>query len=154
MNRGPLLGVLVFVLTLIGCGGSSPITTPPPTGCTNTTTVKCTQSGAVQGVAAANLYAFRGIPFAAPPVGTLRWKAPQPPASWTDVRDTSTFGNECPQFELNTGHYGGDEDCLTLNIFISQTPATQPQPVLVFSTAEVTLPETRTPRRRNSMSRL
>jgi para-nitrobenzyl esterase len=136
MNRGPLLGVLVFglvlVLTLIGCGGSSPITTPPATGCTNTTTVKCTQSGAVQGVAAANLYAFRGIPFAAPPVGTLRWKAPQPPASWTDVRDTSTFGNECPQFELNTGHYGGDEDCLTLNIFISQTPATQPQPVLVF----------------------
>lgn len=136
MNRGPLFVVLPFglvlVLGLIGCGGSTPITTPPPTGCTNTTTIKCTQSGAVQGVATANLYAFRGIPFAAPPVGNLRWKAPQPAASWINVRDASTFGNECPQFELNTGQYGGDEDCLTLNVFSSQSPAQQPQPVMVF----------------------
>lgn len=134
MNRGPLLVARVFglalVLGLIGCGGSS--STPPPTGCTNTNTVKCTQSGAVRGVAAGNLYAFRGIPFAAPPVGNLRWKAPQPPASWNHVRDASTFGNECPQDELSTGQYGGDEDCLTLNIFTSQSPATQPQPVMVF----------------------
>jgi para-nitrobenzyl esterase len=65
-------------------------------------------------------------------VGNLRWKAPQPPASWNNVRDASTFGNECPQFELSTGQYGGNEDCLTLNIFISQSPAKQPQPVMVF----------------------
>jgi len=132
MNRGPLLVVLVFdlVIGLIGCGGNS--TTPPPTGCTNTPTVKCTESGAIQGEAAGNLYAFRGIPYAAPPVGNLRWKAPQPPASWNNVRNAVTFGNECPQFELNTGQYGGDEDCLTLNIFISQSPAKQPQPVMVF----------------------
>ena len=132
MNRGPLLVVLVFdlVIGLIGCGGNS--STPPPTGCTNTPTVKCTESGAIQGEAAGNLYAFRGIPYAAPPVGNLRWKAPQPAASWNNVRNAVTFGNECPQFELNTGQYGGDEDCLTLNIFISQSPAKQPQPVMVF----------------------
>jgi len=97
-----------------------------------TPTVAVTQSGAVKGVMASNLIAFRGIPFTAPPVGNLRWKAPQPPASWQGVRDASTFGNECPQFELNTGLYAGDEDCLTLNIFVSQTRANQPQPVMVF----------------------
>jgi len=94
--------------------------------------VAVTQSGAVKGVEASSLIAFRGIPFTAPPVGNLRWKAPQPPASWKGVRDASTFGSECPQFELSTRQYGGDEDCLTLNVFISQTPTNQPQPVMVF----------------------
>lgn len=134
MNRGPLLVFLLFSLALVvglaGCGGSS--STPPPTGCTSTTTIRCSQSGAVQGVAAGNLYAFRDIPFAAPPVGNLRWKAPQPPSSWNNPLNASTFGNECPQFELSTGQYGGDEDCLTLNVFISQSQGKQPQPVMVF----------------------
>ena len=132
MKRGPLLFVLLFglVLGLIGCGGSG--STPPPTGCTATATLKCTQSGPVQGEAAAGLYAFRGIPFAAPPVGNLRWKAPQPPVSWNSVRYAITFGNECPQLDLNTGKYAGDEDCLTLNVFTSQSQPKQPQPVMVF----------------------
>jgi len=94
-------------------------------------TVAVTQSGAVQGVVAGDLIAFRGIPYAAPPVGNLRWKAPQPPASWKGVRDASTFGKVCPQNNFN-GQQVGNEDCLTLNIFVPATPPNSPQPVMVF----------------------
>jgi len=81
-------------------------------------------------VATGNLYAFRGIPYAAPPTGNLRWKVPQPPVSWKGVRDASTFGNVCPQIYA-TG-LAGNEDCLVLNVFVSQTPPSQEQPVMVF----------------------
>jgi len=91
-----------------------------------------TQYGALQGAATSNgLYAFRGVPFAAPPVGNLRWKVPQPPASWKGIRDASTFGNVCPQIN-SAGQYAGDEDCLVLNVFISQNPSNQTLPVMVF----------------------
>lgn len=94
-------------------------------------TVAVTQSGALRGVEEGNLIAFRGIPFAAPPIGDLRWKAPQPPPSWTGVRDASKFGNVCPQINFSN-QLVGDEDCLTLNVFVSQTPPSQQQPVMVF----------------------
>ena len=91
-----------------------------------------TQSGEVQGVIAGNILAFRGIPYAAPPIGDLRWKPPQPPIPWAVTRDASTFGNVCPQLNNNNQPIG-NEDCLFLNIFISaQTPHTQQQPVMVF----------------------
>lgn len=91
-----------------------------------------TQSGAVQGALAANILAFRGIPYAAPPVGDSRWKAPQPPISWMGTRDASTFGNVCTQLDANNQPFGS-EDCLLLNIFVSsQTPHGQQQPVMVY----------------------
>jgi para-nitrobenzyl esterase len=76
------------------------------------------------------------MPFAefrtrAPPVGNLRWKAPQPPLSWSGTRDASSFGNVCPQFDFS-GRLVGDEDCLTLNVYVSQNAANQGQPVMVF----------------------
>lgn len=95
-------------------------------------TVAQTQSGAVQGVVGGNELVFRGIPYAAPPVGNLRWKPPQPAVSWSGVRDASSFGNRCIQDDGN-GQFTGAEDCLFLNIYISaQTPHGQPQPVMVF----------------------
>src|ERR1041384_965571 len=117
-----------FIIVNCGDGGTPP---PPPAVCQNTATAKCTQSGAVQGVVVGNLYAFRSIPYAAPPVGDLRWKAPQPPAKWDGVRDGSTFGNVCTQFNFG-GQLVGDEDCLTLHIYISQNQPSQKQPVMVF----------------------
>ncbi|AWN24107.1 carboxylesterase [Deinococcus irradiatisoli] len=71
---------------------------------------------------------FLGIPYAAPPVGGLRWKAPQPAAPWTAPRDATRFGPVCPQtvialFALpgeTPGTLKGQEDCLTLNVY---TPA-------------------------------
>jgi para-nitrobenzyl esterase len=128
----PLLGSFSLALGMAACGGGATTTvTPPPPVCTNTATIKCTQSGALQGVATGSLYAFRGIPYAAPPVGNLRWKVPQPPVSWKGVRDASTFGNVCPQID-SAGLYAGNEDCLVLNVFVSQTPPNQQQPVMVF----------------------
>ncbi len=94
-------------------------------------TVVHTESGVVQGVVQGNLLVFRGIPYAAPPVGNLRWRPPQPPANWTGIRDASSFGNLCPQLQDN-GQLAGSEDCLTLNIFIGQPIENQELPVMVF----------------------
>jgi para-nitrobenzyl esterase len=78
-----------------------------------------------------SFHAFRGIPFAAPPVGDLRWRPPAAPASWQGVRDATTFGNRCPQIDLS-GVLVGDEDCLTLNVFAVNPPTSSKQPVMVY----------------------
>ena len=79
-----------------------------------------TSNGPVRGFVENGVHEFLGIPYAAPPVGQLRWMPPQPHASWTKPLDATAFGNTCPQnFEL--GVYAGPpsdtEDCLYLNIF-------------------------------------
>jgi para-nitrobenzyl esterase len=111
-----------------------------------TVTIKSTvaqmQSGALQGVlvpcgtpecSASNVLEFRSIPYAATPVGDLRWKPPQPPIRWTGTtRDATVLGTRCIQVN-GAGKVVGSEDCLYLNILISsQTPHSQPQPVMVF----------------------
>jgi para-nitrobenzyl esterase len=91
-----------------------------------------TQSGTLQGALAGDVVAFRGVPYAAPPIGSLRWKPPQPAISWMGTRDASTFGNVCPQLDNNNQPFGS-EDCLVLNIYVSSQPAHgQTQPVMVF----------------------
>ncbi len=88
-----------------------------------------TDCGLVQGVAEEGLTVYRGIPFAEPPVGDLRWKAPQPHAKWEGVRDAAKFAND--PFQGNGGP-GVGEDCLYLNLW---TPAKSPDeklPVLVW----------------------
>lgn len=74
---------------------------------------------------------FRGIPYAAPPVAELRFRPPEPPAAWDEVRDATTFGDKCPQPGIG-GLIIGDEDCLTLNVWRPSTLATEPRPVLLF----------------------
>jgi len=124
------LGLSILgVIALAGCGGSTG-TTPSPM-CVSTATIVCTQSGQLQGSLGGNIRAFRGIPFAAPPVGNLRWRPPAPSASWQGVRSAVTFGNRCPQTDFNGGVLG-NEDCLTLNVYTSNPPPTSPQPVMVF----------------------
>ncbi len=72
-------------------------------------------------------HAFLGIPYAAPPVGPLRWKPPAPPAKWTGVRDARSFGARCMQPTLYDDMFfrdpGQSENCLSLNIW---TPANTP----------------------------
>jgi para-nitrobenzyl esterase len=89
------------------------------------------QSGVLQGVVEGDLLVFRGIPFAAPPVGNLRWRPPQPPANWSGIRDASSFGNVCIQINFDK-QLVGNEDCLVLNIFIGQPAPSQSLPVMVF----------------------
>src|SRR5262249_4270528 len=78
---------------------------------------------------------FRGIPFAKPPVGELRFAAPQPAASWHGVRDARSFGAAAPQAksELPAMAPGGptDEDCLYLNVY-SKAPDGKRRPVLFW----------------------
>ncbi|HEY5349853.1 MAG TPA: carboxylesterase family protein, partial [Candidatus Lustribacter sp.] len=76
-----------------------------------------TTIGTVAGTSG-DVRSFKGIPFAAPPVGPLRWKAPQPVARWSGVRDATAFGPECAQ-PAPPGTRTS-EDCLTLNVW---TPA-------------------------------
>src|SRR5262245_60923623 len=67
--------------------------------------------GKIRGVLEDNQAVFLGIPFAAPPLGQLRWREPQPVAAWTGTRDARAFGHPCMQPDApNTS-----EDCLTLN---------------------------------------
>ncbi len=65
--------------------------------------------------------AFLGLPYAAPPVGNLRWKAPAPPARWSGVRDATKFGNRCEQWHIWDDYIftdpGPSEDCLYLNVY-------------------------------------
>lgn len=78
------------------------------------------QTGRLQGVIEHDMHAFEGIPFAAPPVGDLRWRPPQPALPWAGTRDASQFGDSCPQpsvKNLNVGMAPGNEDCLKLNVF-------------------------------------
>jgi para-nitrobenzyl esterase len=80
---------------------------------------------------------FKGIPFATPPVGDNRWKAPQPVAAWDGVRDATEFGPRCMQ-----GGFGGppggppppptSEDCLYLNVWTTAESADAEQPVMVW----------------------
>ncbi len=75
-------------------------------------------SGILEGFEQApGVIAFRGIPFAAPPVGALRWKAPQPPAAWDGVRKATAFGPDCMQFTRNPGTTAIAEDCLYINVY-------------------------------------
>jgi para-nitrobenzyl esterase len=71
--------------------------------------------GRVRGVAEPGSYTFRGLPYAAPPTGRLRWRAPQPPAEWHGVRDATLYAPSCPQtHSFTVGPQ--DEDCLYLNV--------------------------------------
>ena len=90
-----------------------------------------TRSGWVQGEISGLLRSFRGIPYAAPPVGDLRWRPPARVVSWNDVRDASAFGEMCIQINAN-GKLVGSEDCLTLNVFTASIAPVQNQPVMVF----------------------
>ena len=79
---------------------------------------------------------FRGVPFASPPVGALRWKAPQPVAPWTGVRKAGTWGTRCMQGPmwgpLVTRDAQMGEDCLYLNVWTTARDARAKQPVLVM----------------------
>ena len=82
-----------------------------------------TFNGAVQGVDRGSSCAFLGIPFAAPPIGNLRWKSPQPAAAWAPaVLNATAAPPACAQLNSATGQPMGSEDCLKLNIWTPNPP--------------------------------
>jgi para-nitrobenzyl esterase len=98
-------------------------------------------TGQLQGVVADGVASFKGIPFAAPPVGELRWRPPQPVRAWTGVREASEFGADCMQ-----GRFGPppaaaagapasrvpSEDCLYLNVWRPADQTARNLPVMVW----------------------
>ncbi len=101
--------------------------------------------GLVLGVTApeTEITVFKGIPFAAPPVGELRWRPPQPPVPWTGVRLADRFGPACPQRVNRPGTFNQrtffpeppvpqSEDCLYLNVWTSARSPKERRPVMVW----------------------
>ena len=132
MPRLPL-AALALAAVVVGCGGAR---APWRIATADDATRRTTTAGDVVGGAARapGAVAWLGIPYAAPPVGERRWRAPAPPAPWSGVRRALAFGDACPQ---NTSPFGGvegpagtivgDEDCLTLNVWApaDATPASR-----------------------------
>jgi para-nitrobenzyl esterase len=124
---------VVFAVTLAFVRGSSAVPPEP---------VK-TDAGLLAGTSAAapGVRVFKGIPFAAPPVGELRWRPPQPVAKWTGVRNADKFGDVCVQPKgvgrLNVSvdlpdSPAASEDCLYLNIWTAAQSASERRPVMFW----------------------
>ena len=82
--------------------------------------IAVTRDGAVQGFFADGVDKFLGIPYAAPPVGSLRWRPPQAPAPWHGVRSATTLPPACPQLANSNGPRSENEDCLYLSVYVPQ----------------------------------
>ena len=120
-----------FVLFLFAVTASTASAQAP--GCTaNDPDIACTMQGAVRGVVEGDMLAFKGIPYARPPVGQLRWKPTEAAEGWSGVRDGSRFGAICPQ--IIGQEVKGDEDCLTVNVWRPRVKPAQPLPVMVWLT--------------------
>ena len=105
-------GMLVMIAALAACRAAAAVQAPQVT----------VETGIVAGSVEGDVESWKGIPYAAPPVGPLRWRAPQPPAPWKGVRQATAYGNDCMQkpssmdavVALDTAPA---EDCLYVNIW-------------------------------------
>lgn len=119
-----LLGFAAFACT-------SAVARPAPTA----PAIVAVETGRLQGQVADGIASWKGIPFAAPPVGALRWRAPQPAAAWSGIRDARAYASDCMQlpFPSDAAPLGTRpaEDCLYLNVW---RPAgeTKKLPVIVW----------------------
>ncbi|WP_097200810.1 carboxylesterase family protein [Variovorax sp. YR752] len=158
------MATAAVLAALSACGGGSsgssgftflpsappPAPAPPAPPPADGPMVRQTTAGKIEGVddgASSGTYYWKGVPFAQPPVGALRWRAPVAPEAWSDIRQTTKFGNACLQIGrifspglnntydatigTNLGKPVGSEDCLFVNIW---RPATDEKnlPVLLF----------------------
>ena len=120
--KRPTWLAIVFILSAAGCySAHAAIEYAQITG------------GRVQGAVKDGLASFKGLPFAAPPVGALRWKVPQPVVAWNGVRKADTFAAPCIQpWADNPGPNPPSEDCLYLNVWTAAVTAKERRPVMVW----------------------
>ena len=109
--------LIIFCALFVACGSS-------PWNTSEDLTLVKTNYGQLKGQADAdNTIVWKAVPFAKPPVGDLRWKAPEEPDKWTGTREMTEFCDICPQYVNKPGSFteiegvGGSEDCLYLNIW-------------------------------------
>src|SRR5690606_34651888 len=92
-----------------------------------------TQSGTVRGAIEGDVSSFKGIPFAAPPVGEFRWRPPQPVKAWEGVRDATKYCADCPQRTWPGSTATVSEDCLFLNVWAPASASKDSKlPVMVW----------------------
>jgi para-nitrobenzyl esterase len=110
-SRDHLIALVVVVSALVSAACQAQTVTAP--------------AGQFRGTQAGKLYVFKGIPYAQPPLGPLRWKPPQPLPRWPDVRAATSFGDACvqpvspvPNIYAPAAPLPMSEDCLTLNIWM------------------------------------
>ncbi len=132
----PVLATLVFLAASNQAAASAPGVSPRHA--TRPASPVKTESGPVSGTleAGGSVRVYKGIPYAAPPVGPLRWRPPQPVAPWTGVRQATEFGPSCPQADrsaFSIERLGKtSEDCLTLNVWAPVHPPGRRVPVIVW----------------------
>lgn len=120
MKMSTLLLPLAAAALAAGMAGAAPV---------------AVDGGKLEGVAAGGVLAYRGIAYAAPPVGALRWRAPQPAPSWRGVRVADAYGHDCAQLPFPQDsaplRTTPSEDCLYLNVWRPVAKAA-PRPVMVW----------------------
>jgi para-nitrobenzyl esterase len=114
---GPAIAALTAVVALAACTTAVGPTTPATGKHPGSNPIVATADGRLRGQAAGTTDEFLGIPYAAPPVGPLRWRPPQPAARWAGVRPATKFGPHCPQTGGPFGLASTSENCLFLNVY-------------------------------------
>jgi para-nitrobenzyl esterase len=124
MRKGLFAGIFAAALLSIAPFAQSQIQNAKVTG------------GQLQGVIADGVASFKGIPFAAPPVGDLRWKAPEPSKAWTGIRKADAYASGCMQdssmVKMVGASAGVSEDCLYLNVWTAAKNGGAKLPVMVW----------------------
>jgi para-nitrobenzyl esterase len=124
--------LVLFSWIASGCGDNGAVARPDDT--VDDPTIVKTDKGSLQGTLVGDSRQFLGIPYAKPPVGPLRWKAPEPAEAWTDTFAATTFGKRCAQVANATlqNAASADEDCLYLNVWTPFPAPDRPIPVMLW----------------------
>lgn len=125
LARGSALVIVVLAVVIVS------FISRPVNAATSDPSIVQTQQGTVQGTVTSTFRSFLGIPYAAPPVGNLRWKPPQAPASRSGVLEATKAGSPCPQAATPFGQASTNENCLFLNVF-TPNPVRSNTPVMVW----------------------
>jgi para-nitrobenzyl esterase len=124
IRRGAESGSCIAVIAIGALAGTAPVAgaslTAGQSSSMSSAPLTTVATGSLAGKTVGATDEYLGIPYAAPPVGRLRWRAPGPPARWGGVRDATQFGSGCPQPGNFFGLHSENENCLFLNVY---TPA-------------------------------